>query len=422
MTGTARASFTVTRTGRAACLLAAALALALSAACAVHPSDPDGRPGASQSPSVCAHPATVADLDPPTGAWFGVSLDGEHDSLDAYSKRLGAAPAVAVTFVRLPFSAADKTNLDAAVDQARARHSMLLLTLEPHEGLPAVTDDAVGELAVRLDRYNKAGVPVFVRFAHEMNGSWYAWGQDPIGYVAAFRRVADAVHAGAPGSAMMWAPNYGGGYPFAGGKYQAKAGTAAFRALDTHRDGRVDGADDSYAPYWPGRGYVDWVGMSLYHWGSTYPWGENEVPEAGKFTDMLRGTYDGAGGDQRAVPDFYGRYGRKLGLPVAVTETAAFYAPGGPGGPGTKPARAKQAAGASELAVKQAWWSQVFAPQHPEQLPMVKMVNWFEWDKLEAEVGAQVDWSATLDEGTRERFVAALPAWAQFATDVPDCD
>jgi hypothetical protein len=53
---------------------------------------------------------------------------------------------------------------------------------------------------------------------------------------------------------------------------------------------------------------------------------------------------------------------------------------------------------------------------------MVKMVNWFEWDKLEAEVGAQVDWSTTLDEGTRERFVAALPAWAKFATDVPDCD
>ena len=36
--------------------------------------------------------------------------------------------------------------------------------------------------------------------------------------------MAAAVHAGAPGSAMMWAPNYAGGYPFAGGMYEAEPG------------------------------------------------------------------------------------------------------------------------------------------------------------------------------------------------------
>ncbi|MFP3802582.1 glycosyl hydrolase, partial [Paraburkholderia sp. SIMBA_027] len=73
--------------------------------------------------------------------------------------------------------------------------------------------------------FNDDGVPVIVRFAHEMNGSWYAWSQQPQKYVAAFQTLAKAVHTLAPGSAMMWAPNYGGGYPFAGGKYEAKPGT-----------------------------------------------------------------------------------------------------------------------------------------------------------------------------------------------------
>ena len=66
--------------------------------------------------------------------------------------------------------------------------------------------------------------------------------------------------------------------------------------------------DDPYAPYYPGDDAVDWVGMSLYHWGSAYPWGENEIPEAGKLLAQVTGEYDGLNGDERAVPDFYGTY------------------------------------------------------------------------------------------------------------------
>jgi hypothetical protein len=273
-----------------------------------------------------------------------------------------------------------------------------------------VTSAAVAELVGRIGGYNHAGVPVFVRFGHEMNGSWYPWSQDPDAYVKTFRRVAVAVHAGAPGSAMVWAPNYGGGYPFAGGQHQARPHSAAAKSLDTNGDGRVSGHDDPYAPYWPGPGFVDWVGMSLYHWGARYPWGENEVPEAGKFTALLRGTYRGVGGDERAVPDFYGRYAVKFGLPVAITETAAFYDPAAEG-----------ATGAREVAVKSAWWRQVFAPDHAEKLPMVKMVNWFEWDKFEPEVRTRVDWAATRTPRTAELFAAALPAWAKYGSQTPRC-
>jgi hypothetical protein len=338
---------------------------------------------------------------PAEGVWFGVSVDWANDSLSAYSKRLGHRPAVAVTFAGFPMSRQETVWLNQAVEQAKGTGSTLLLTLEPRDGLAAVTDARAAALATRLARYNRAGVPILVRFAHEMNGSWYPWSQQPAAYVEAFRTVASAVHRGARRSAMMWAPNYGGGYPFTGGPYQAPAGSADAAALDTDGDGTVTQADDPYRPYWPGRRYVDWVGMSLYHWGNAYPWGENEVPEAGKFVDLLRGTYDGSNGDESAVPDFYAEYGAGMRLPVAITETAALYVPGH--------------GGASELSVKDAWWSQVFARSNARQLPWLKLVDWFEWRKNEPEVGATVDWTATRSKRVRRAFTHALPSWLRYA-------
>jgi hypothetical protein len=295
----------------------------------------------------------------------------------------------------------EKVWLDQAVDQAKGTGSMLLLTLEPRQGLAMVTSARASTLAKRLARYNREGVPTLVRFAHEMNGSWYPWSQQPAAYIRAFRTLAVAVHQGTRHSAMMWAPNYGGGYPFAGGPHQAEPGSGIATVLDTNGDGAVTGDDDSYRPYWPGRRYVDWVGMSLYHWGGAYPWGENEVPEPGKFVDLLRGRYDGSNGDERAVPDFYAEYGARMRLPVAITETAALYLPG--------------RGGASEVAVKRAWWNQVFARNHPRTLPWLKLINWFEWRKHEPEVGATVDWTVTRDKHVRRAFTKAMPSWLRFA-------
>ena len=160
-------------------------------------------------------------------------------------------------------------------------------------------------------------MPVIVRFAHEMNGSWYAWGQQPEHYKQVFRRVADAVHQIAPGSAMMWAPNYGGGYPFAGRQFAAHQGADDYRVLDTDGDGATTMNDDSYAPYYLGDRYVDWAGISLYHWGNQRPWGNNDITEPHKFIDMLTGNYRGTAADDIGVPDFYRVYGVEHRHPVA---------------------------------------------------------------------------------------------------------
>ena len=358
------------------------------------------------APASGSAPAAPCDLVPDDGILHGVSIDWSTQTLADHAARLGHRPAVAITFAGFPLSPDDVAYLDGAVDQL-AGGGALLLTLEPHGGLGTVTDAAAAELASQLRRVGDRGVPVVVRFAHEMNGSWYPWGQQPEEYVAAFRRVAAAVHSGAPDALMLWAPNYGGGYPFTGGRFAAAEGSPAGEALDTSGDGRLDRHDDPYAPYWPGDDAVDWVGMSLYHWGSTYPWGENEVPEEGKFADQLTGEYSGAGGDERGLPDFYGVYGEARGKPVAVPETAAFWAP--------------DAGGAAELDVKRAWWGQVLDPGLHERFPRLAMVGWFEWVKDEAEVGAPVDWRAAGTPQVREAYRAALPAWSRWAEDVPAC-
>lgn len=343
------------------------------------------------------------ELVPADGALFGVNLDLGNRSLADYAQDLGHRAAVSVSFTGFPYDSRGHDYLLQAAEQIRASGRTMLLTLEPEEGLAAVTDETARALAADLHEINETGVPVVVRFAHEMNGSWYAWGQQPTAYVETFRTVAAAVHEHAPGSAMMWAPNYGGGYPFSGGQHEAEPGGDDFAVLDTDGDGALTMADDAYAPYYPGDDAVDWVGMSLYHWGSAHPWGENELSEPDKFADQLTGGYDGSGGDDTAVPDFYATYGEEHGKPVAIPETAALWVPGG--------------GGAGELEVKRSWWEQVFDPALPERFPQLKMINWFEWDKHEVEVDGRVDWTTTTDDAVRTEFVQALPEWLHFAPE-----
>ncbi|MFS4505224.1 glycoside hydrolase family 26 protein [Clavibacter sp. Sh2141] len=380
-------------------LIAGVAGLALLVGCA--PSEP----AAPELPSCVTR--TAADAVPADGALFGVNPDWGQQTLAEYADLLGRDPGVAVSFADVPMDATDVENVRAAGEQVRGMGGTLLLTLEPREGLAAVTDDVAAEVASLVDGIQRTGAPVVVRFAHEMNGSWYAWGQQPVEYVAAFRRMADALHAGAPGSATMWAPNEGGGYPFIGGPAAAAPESAAFPVLDTDGDGALTIADDPYAPYYPGDDAVDWVGMSLYHWGSKHPWGENVLPEEGKFAAQLTGEYDGLDGDQTAVPDFYGVYGVEHGKPVAIPETAALVVPRG------------DAAG--ERAIKRSWWSQVLSEETATRFPELKMVNWFEWDKDEAEVGERVEWTVLGDPATREAFAAELPEWLRFGAAPEPC-
>lgn len=330
---------------------------------------------------------------------FGVHPQWSQDDPDRYTARTAMRPYVYGEFVRFPYSSAVAAQLDRKAEQVAAADSTLLLTLEPHDGLSAVTDDILRDLTVTLRRWNEAGTAVLVRFAHEMNGSWYSWGQQPLQYVDTFRRVAQAVRA-APGSQILWSPNEGGGYPFEGGWFEAQPGTAAHAMLDTDADGSVTQSDDPYRPYYPGDEHVDWVGQSLYHFGDSYPWGENAVPEPGKFAAKLTGTYDGLAGDESALPDFHHEYALRPGKPLAISETSALYNPGQAG------------VGASNQQIKTAWLAQVFADDLPARFPGLRLIMWFEQDKLEPDVpGGATSWSLSRDPSLIQMFRRAVPSW-----------
>lgn len=407
MTSESAPVFALLRTSLAA--LAVTVVTAASVACnrVEHGGVPAAQPPQPVLVSGCDADRHGARLVPESGVWFGVNLDFAKDSPGRYSERLGRHPAVYTSFSPVPIDPANGDYLDQAVEMLVQSGGMLLLTLEPRAGLDSITPAVAQSVAARLAGYNSRGVMVLLRFAHEMNGSWYEWGQQPIKYIATFRRVADAVHRKAPGTAMLWAPNYGGGYPFQGGKFLARPGSMDMKALDTDGDGELTARDDPYAAYYPGDDFVDWVGMSLYHWGSVYPWGSNDLPEPGKFAHMLEGDYHGSAGDERDLPNFYSDYGEHRNKPVGVFETAAFYAP----------ARG----GADEMALKSSWWRQAYATGIVERFPRLKMINWFEWDKHEVEVDARVDWGVTIDPQLRAAYREALPDWLRFAEDVDFC-
>jgi hypothetical protein len=367
---------------------------------------PSAMPAAASAPasySVALRDPSLARLEPASGTYWGVNLDWEHDSPADFNQRVGKPAAVYVQFMRLPFATEDQGTLDGFIDQVAAQHGIALLTLLPVDGLQAVTPAVADDLANRLAAINARGVPVLVRYAHEMNGSWYPWGQQPEAYVQSFRLVADAVHRGAPLAAMLWAPNYGSGYPYTGGQYTATPGSVEFRTLDTNADGVISMTDDPYAPYYPGDDAVDWVGLSLYHWGYEYPWGANVVPQDGKFVGELTSTYSTPNSDERTLPNFYRIYADAHAKPMAIPETGAFFRP--------------SVQGADEQAIKRAWLSQVTDASIAEQLPRIKLISWFEWRKNETEVNDVVDWRISADPDLASAVREALAGSQWLSAD-----
>ncbi|UUZ85497.1 glycoside hydrolase family 26 protein [Paenibacillus sp. P26] len=125
--------------------------------------------------------------------------------------------------------------------RAKQAGAALQIGWEPAGGLDAVTEDTVRQWA----REAKAsGIPIFLRYASEMNGDWVVWHGDPQKYIEKFRMVHDIMAQEAPNVAMIWSP-----------------GDVPMYSMDA---------------YYPGDDAVDWVGVSMY----TEPY-ENGDPAQG---------------------------------------------------------------------------------------------------------------------------------------------
>src|SRR4051794_39750252 len=222
---------TLTRTGA----LAVAVAV-MSAAFAVVA--PAAQAACAPDPLLC-----------PERIYVGASVDGlpgDPAVLDPFTKATGMSPSVAMYFSDFG-GRVDSAALKRLSDSGR----LPMMTWEPWNhttpsanpySLQAI---AAGDFDAYLSSQGKAlaavGAPVAVRFAHEMNGSWYPWGQGvngntPADYVAAYQHVHDVITAaGATNVIWVWSP-----------------------ITVISRPGVP------LAPLYPGDGYVDWVGLSVY--------------------------------------------------------------------------------------------------------------------------------------------------------------
>jgi membrane-bound metal-dependent hydrolase YbcI (DUF457 family) len=181
----------------------------------------------------------------------------------SFAKRVGREPVIVSSYKRWrsrPF-------VRAELRSVWGRGAVPLVTWEPWtlsgRGFPlrAIAHGRYDSYARRAAKEAAAwGHPILLRFAHEMNGNWYPWGQGRDGntpriYRAAWHHLVRIFRsAGADNVRWVWAPNVNGGgsYPF--------------------------------RKYYPGNKWVSWVGLDGFNWARRGEWQS--------FTDLFGSSYD----------------------------------------------------------------------------------------------------------------------------------
>lgn len=280
-------------------------------------------------------------FEPAKGCYLGVALDfsklpesGTNAEKFAapmrdYETEVGRKHALYTQFFTFP--AEDGTfqgwdshpqNWATAKDFSEAAASLgatPLLTLEPMKPRVFVDGWKPGAPAYEATKAFAQGAgawkkPLFIRFAHEMNGSWYPWaewmdknknlkrdpGEEtgfwPPDYQKAYRNVALIFRQFAPNAALVWCPNSG----LLGGARR-----------------------DVFRPFYPGDDVVDWVGLDVYERGWTMP-----MPGAKLWGGMLEKNLSWDAADDPKTPwnesvDFYKTFAEGKKKPLMLAETSA---------------------------------------------------------------------------------------------------
>ena len=186
--------------------------------------------------------------------------------------------------------------------------------------------------------------PMYLRFAHEMNGSWYPWavgvnGNTKAHYIAAWKYLRRVfAEEGADNVRWVWSPN---------ADTRAKAVTL-----------------EELRGIYPGDEHVEWVALDGYNWGTTRDWSR------WKSLGQTFGTsYDAL----VALTD----------KPVMIAETASAEAGGNKG----------------------EWVRRGLLEEVPSRLPRVRAIVWFHIDK---EANWQVDSSPGSLEAYKEAATSRL--------------
>ncbi len=327
--------------------------------------------------------STPPPVIPDSGLYIGGILLTGQTSPTEFNNSTGVKHSLFMEFVNFPdvidANNSEYTKIKNFVNECKAVNATPVITLMTNNGLSSYTKDQIIEFANILSGFD---VPIFLRWNHEMNGSWYIWSQQPTLYIAKFREFADEIHTRAANVAMVWTPNQGAGYPWSDGVYSTSPSRDDLLLLDTNKDGVFDWLDDPYSPYYPGDTYVDWVGHSYYHWSNDATRGINVIPDSAQW-----GEANGIG-VAATVPSFHDVYAVGHNKPMMIAETSALYDPLYTKG-GT----------AVETDIKKEWIRQVYnLDDNKNILPKVKAILWFSQLKYEQEVSGNIDWRLNSDQ------------------------
>jgi mannan endo-1,4-beta-mannosidase len=226
-----------------------AIALALAAACAAWPRRVPAGLGFGHAAAVGALIATAFAIAPPSASAHTVSIgayipgaDENPALIDDFESQTGRQATFVVSYKEWSQEPFVTEQLDGIWDHG----AVPVITWEPWDislkGIAAGSYDGyVREAAEAAARWDK---PLMIRFGQEMNGDWFPWGGKPGPYKAAWRHLV-RVFRGAGADNVRWVWN-----PYV-----------------NSRGGRL-----SFARYFPGEKWVDWVGLDALNWGGPLPW------------------------------------------------------------------------------------------------------------------------------------------------------
>ena len=182
------------------------------------------------------------------GCATGAFVNGP-ENLSNFQQKIGKKLAVVLWYIHWldPFP-----NKEA--DIVYANGSVPLITWEPwitHK-LGALDAIATGCYEDYVKRFIQAakdwGKPIFLRFAHEMNGNWYPWDGEHNGQFLGSKKYKE-----------VWIYLYNV-------RSELKADNIKL-VWCVNNSSVPDTSWNKAAAYYPGDQYVDWIGMDGYNWG-----------------------------------------------------------------------------------------------------------------------------------------------------------
>jgi Glycosyl hydrolase family 26 len=183
----------------------------------------------------------------PASPLVGVYQPGAPESwskITGFTGATGVRPGIVVYFSswKQPFST-------SFAKTARENGAYVLVQMEPKD--VKLSSIAAGDSDAYLRSYADDviafGHPVILSFGHEMNGTWYSWGNgrsSPAAFVAAWRHIVDVFRGeGAANVTWLWTVS------------------------------SIAGASSALSQWWPGAAWVSWTGVAGYFYRASDSFG-----------------------------------------------------------------------------------------------------------------------------------------------------